>query len=102
MLGQDLHQRAIGEGGVRRRQALVGAPDAAGLGAVETGQGGAENLAPLQLGAKYRAPQRVEDQELDPRDHFGRNAFVGEAGDEGCDAFGKMIVAGVRCVHGGK
>ena len=56
-------------------------------------------LAPRQAGAEHGAAERIEDQELDPRDHLGRDLLIGEAGDEIGDAAGLRIVGGGSVAH---
>ena len=67
---------------MRRRKLLLGTPHGTGFRNVELAQPPLQNAAPFEIGAVKPATQRVEDQELDAREYFGRDRLVAQAGDE--------------------
>ena len=96
---ETLHQRAVDERRMRRRQALLGAPHGAGRRGVEPAQCRAQDAAPGQSGAVERASEGIENQQLSARDHRGRDALVLQPGNETCDAAGLRIVAAGGVAH---
>ena len=94
-----LHQGAVDERRMGRGQPTGGAPHRAGRGGIEPGERREQDLAPRQAGAEHGTAQRVQDQELDPRDHLGRNLLIGEPCDERRDAARLRIVAAGSVAH---
>ena len=88
-----LHQRAVDERRVRRRQPFRRAPDAAGFGRVETAEPRPQDAAPFEIGAVKRAAERIQHQELDARDDLGRDILVAQRRDELRDGAGVRVVA---------
>src|SRR5437868_3346393 len=75
-----LHLGAVGERRMRRRHALLRAPHRARVVLVR--HRAAQDPAPLELRAVERAAERIEDQELQPLAHLGRDLLIREPGDE--------------------
>src|SRR5260370_23327948 len=90
-----LDQRAIDEGGMRRRKSSMRAPHATCLRGIEVAKRFGKDPAPLQPGAKDRTTERVEHQELNARDHLGGNPFGAQLRDERGHA---ARVEGVSCL----
>ena len=88
-----LNERAVDQGGMRRRQPLRRSPDAAGLGGVECAERCAQDAAPFEIGAVERAAERIQDQQFDAGDDVRRNVFVFDMRDELCDGAGMRIGA---------
>src|SRR5579875_993200 len=87
-----LHRGAVGQGGVRRRQALRRAPDSAAGRSIDRGKGFAQKPTPGQLAAEKRTTQGIEDQQLQAGRYFRRYLLVAQPGDKfgepGCVGIG--------------
>ena len=77
-----LHLGAVGERRMRRRQALVSAPDRCGARGIDAFERPAQDLAPFEIGAVNGAAERIENQQLDALAHFGGDAFIAESRNE--------------------
>ncbi len=91
---ESLDERAVDERRMGRREPLRRAPHAACRRRIHLCQGAHEDLAPFQVGAVQRAPERVQDQQLDALDHVRRDLFEAQRRDEGRDVSRVSAVAG--------
>jgi len=80
-----LHQRAVDQHGMRRRQPLGGAPDTGAGAAIDLGEGRAQDPAPGEVGAVDRATERIEHEELDAAQNVAGNPLVAESRHEARD-----------------
>ena len=89
---ESLHLRAIHERGVRRRQFLIRAPNAAHARGVKFAETLLQDPAPFELRAIECAAQRVQHQKLEALPHFSRDVVVAQVGHELRHASGVLVV----------
>ena len=80
-----LHQGAIYEDGMRRRQPIASSPNGRRSRLIYVGEGFAQDPAPREVSPIDRATERVEHEELDAGDNIGGNHFVSKTRYEPCD-----------------
>ena len=90
---ETLHLCAVDERGMRRGDFLFGAPYRAGLRGVEFAEPLLHDARPFEVGAVERAAERIEHQQLDAREHIGRDVLVTQRGNEFGNAAGVLVVA---------
>ena len=81
-----LYQAAVDKHCMGRGKPLLRAPDTACARIVELGQGIDQDFAVFRQSAVYAAAQTVQDHELDPLAHLGRNIFIAQSRYEGGNA----------------